>query len=94
VLLLVLVCVLFEHEIVEGHEVEHALLEVYRKQVEVIWLGLAIRLILVQTNENVINGARHHYYKHQEKEEIHLKNDYYKLLLLLKLYFVSLMGAC
>lgn len=93
-LLLVLVCVLFEHEIVESHEVEHALLEVDRKQVEVIWFGLAIRLKPIQPNKNVINSARHHYYKHQDKEEIHLKNDYYKLLLLLKLYFVSLMGAC
>jgi hypothetical protein len=74
VLLLVLVCVLFEHEIVEGHEVEHALLEVDRKQVEIIWFGLAIRFY--KPNENLINGACHHYYKHQEKEEIHLKNDY------------------
>jgi hypothetical protein len=60
VLLLVLVSVLFEHEIVEGHEVEHALLEVDRKQVEIIWFGLAIRLY--KPNKNLINGACHHYY--------------------------------
>jgi hypothetical protein len=77
VLLLVLVCVLFEHKVVESNKVEYTLLEVDHEQVVVVRSRLRLRLILeIQTYQNVVNGASCHYYNHQDKEKIHLTNDH------------------
>lgn len=62
-LLVSLVGALLKHEVVEGHEVEHALLEVYHQQVVVVRLPLLVRLVVeVKTHQNVINCPGRHYY--------------------------------
>jgi len=76
VLLLVLFCVLFEHEILEGHEVEHALLEVYHQQVVIVRLPLLVRLVVkVKTHQNVINCPCRHYYQEKYEEKVHLNRS-------------------
>lgn len=65
VLLMVLIGALFEHKVVKSDEVENTFLKVDHQQVVVVRFALILVLVVeVQVHQDVVQGARHHYYEH------------------------------